>query len=153
MRPYRRKRHGNRGAVLTETLIVVGMLTTFLLVCYFFHELYIRKLAAMRESRNEAWEAAGKGCGGGLSGGITGGVGSLIDLLQGDAPDLASAGLRVGAKTNSKHEDVRSAAALGGRSYGMKSETRVACNEVTVNDSHSMLLDLLEWGFHELIPK
>ena len=147
----RRSRRRQRGAVLVESLIVIGMLVVMLAAGVFLHGVYSSKLQGMARASNDAWEKA-EDCQGGLLGAV---VSTLIGIVDGFAEAADSDpnsspmdGQAVFSVGNALGSADSTAPGLRGGSVQLHSETRVACNEKV--QEHSDLASLFQWGFSEI---
>jgi hypothetical protein len=136
--------------VLVESLIVIGMITIFLACAILLHGAYIQKLAVMRESRGEALMLGGRGCGGGLTGGLIASLASVLTAFESTPVHEGSPGFSVGAETSSKTRSTTAPTLVGGRSFALTSESRVACNEQVLGNEY--IGALFEWLFNEITP-
>jgi hypothetical protein len=156
------RRVHRRGAILVESLIVVGFTAFMLAVGIYFHFLYVHKLFTMRQARQQAWSAASPGCNGGVTNGVFNSAFSLIDLLSGHQLDqLPDSPLsRIGRKDGSTSSTVLVPSLLhswgysGPNSMSLTSSTRVACNELTdAAPKDASGVGIFKWGWNELVGK
>jgi hypothetical protein len=167
----RARRRRARGAVFVESIIVISMLMLMLAGGLFFHRLYSMKLKAVREARLAAWTPALRGCPTGLgfpavAGAVWNSVESLANcdsingagcVVQGlstsgttDPPDWM--GTSGASMPDAVRYEVRNDSKLGGRSFAVSSQNRVACNETPQHESGD-IWSLVDYAHDSFWPK
>jgi hypothetical protein len=132
------------------------MLTVFLALGAFVHELYARKIASMAEARAKAWAGAMPGCGGALPqlvvSVIRSGTLDALDAVDGSGTIEVPSWLDGIARGEGASDTVAvRAASLGGRSFSVKSQQSIACNERGDDASGGLTTDAVAI-IRELIP-
>jgi hypothetical protein len=145
-----------RGAVLVEAVIAIAMLLLMFAGAFFFHRLYVEKLASIQTARRQAWTAAMPGCGGGALGGLapaqwlaslTSAPPAVGEMPNGSTPGLLEIGAAPDAPVS---ESVPSSPLLGGGSFTVSTSTRFACNETP--QQFDDVASLAEWIAQLFIP-
>jgi hypothetical protein len=134
-----RSRTRKRGTVMIESLIVIWMLISALMVIGYLDFLYSTKLDTMRFAKMTAWQTAIYGCGGPL-------------VLEAEPPEVPEnpEGMDINIAGVTYTETAKEFTDFNGDPLPISSTTQVACNETP--QPHSDILSILEWAMQTILP-
>lgn len=127
-----------RGAVLTETVIVIVFFIVVFGCLSFVHRLYHGKLGASRRAREEAWTQAMTACAGASGGGtITTPVRRDTEALFGRATGLEILASPVSFVRRDQTSRITPSRSTGLQAAEVRSRQTVTCNERVIDiDPH-----------------